>query len=47
MVLARGALIDVPTVVIALAALGYCGLDQRVPDPLIMFAAALAGLLIR
>ncbi|HSE65761.1 MAG TPA: chromate efflux transporter [Gemmatimonadales bacterium] len=46
-VLARGALIDVPTVVIALAALATAVWIRKVPDPLIMLAAALAGLLIR
>jgi chromate transporter, chromate ion transporter (CHR) family len=46
-VLARGALIDVPTVVIALAALAIAVWIRKVPDPLIMLAAALAGLLIR
>jgi chromate transporter len=46
-VLARGALIDGPTVVIALAALATAVWIRKVPDPLIMFAAALAGLLIQ
>ena len=44
-VLARGALIDVPTVVIALAALATAVWIRKVPDPLIMLAAALAGVL--
>jgi chromate transporter len=45
-VLARAALIDGPTVVIALAALGTAVWIRKVPDPLIMLAAGSAGLLI-
>ncbi|HEU5218172.1 MAG TPA: chromate transporter [Gemmatimonadales bacterium] len=46
-VLARQSLIDVATVVVAVAALALSRRRWRVPEPLIVVAAALAGLVLR
>jgi chromate transporter len=45
-VLGRRALIDLPTVLIALAALALLRSRWKIPDPLIIGAAGLAGLLL-
>ena len=45
-VLGRRALIDVPTVLIALAALGLLRSRKKIPDPIIIVAAGVVGLLL-
>jgi chromate transporter len=45
-VLARRSIVDVPTALLALAALGVLWRFRKVPEPAIVAAAALAGLLI-
>ena len=46
-VLARRAIIDVPTAVIALATFGALVYGKRVPEPLVIVAAGIVGLVIR
>jgi chromate transporter len=46
-VLGRGSIVDFPTVLIALLALGTTTFIKRVPDPLIILAGAMAGLFLR
>lgn len=46
-VLGRRALVDLPTVAIALAALGLAWRLRKIPEPVIILAAGLAGVLIR
>ena len=46
-VLARRSIVDLPTICIGLLALGIATATRRVPEPLIILAAALAGLLLR
>ena len=46
-VLARHSLVDFTTVLIAIAAFGVTWLGRKIPEPLIVLAAALAGLAIR
>ena len=46
-VLARQSLVDVTTVLIAVGALGLTWLKRRIPEPLIVAAAALIGLAVR
>jgi chromate transporter len=45
-VLGRRALVDVPTVIIALVTFGLLFLPKRLPEPLLIIAAGVAGLLI-
>jgi chromate transporter len=46
-VLGRRAIVDVPTCVLALAALIVVSTRKKIPEPLIIFAAAAAGLLFK
>jgi chromate transport protein ChrA len=46
-VLARRALVDVPTVLIAAAAVGLLVASKKVPEPLVIVAAGVAGVLIQ
>ena len=46
-VLGRRAIIDVPTAVIALATFGALVYGKRVPEPLVIVAAGIVGLVIR
>ncbi|HEV2669775.1 MAG TPA: chromate efflux transporter [Gemmatimonadales bacterium] len=46
-VLGRRALVDVPTVLIALGALALVMLAKKLPEPVVIAAAGLAGLLVR
>jgi chromate transporter len=46
-VLGRRAIIDVPTVIVALLALLAVTVKKKIPEPLIIVAAAIAGLLIK
>ncbi|MBI3319121.1 MAG: chromate transporter [Candidatus Omnitrophica bacterium] len=45
-VLARRAIVDIPTAVIALATLGVLLASKKVPEPVLILASALAGLLL-
>ena len=46
-VLGRRAIVDVPTTVIALATLGALVYGKRIPEPLVILAAGVVGLVIR
>lgn len=46
-ILGRRAIVDLPTAVIALAALTVLSSSRRVPEPVVILAAGLAGLLIK
>jgi chromate transporter len=46
-VLGRGSIVDLPTVLIAVLALGTTTFMKRVPDPLVILAGAIAGLFLR
>jgi len=45
-VLGRRALVDVPTVLIAVAAFAINGMTKRIPDPILIVAAGMVGLLL-
>jgi len=45
-VLGRRAIVDIPTALVALCALGILLLPKKVPEPVIVFLAALVGLLV-
>lgn len=46
-ILGRRALVDVPTIVIALATLGLLLAPRRIPEPILIMAAGLVGLALR
>jgi chromate transporter len=45
-VLGRRAIVDVPTVIIALAVFGLLGVTKKIPDPILIVLAGVAGLLL-
>ena len=46
-VMATRALVDVPTAIIAVAALGWLLARPRVPEPLVLAAAGVVGFLVQ